>query len=91
MQVTGHSEHVGEDGALDTGSSLSSLTYIFVAVGAVFFLLIMLSAVWLIKKDRVENDDPQTYMEKVNTFSRNARLYILHSHTEPDSYSHNIP
>ena len=69
------SAHGGE---LDTGSEFGPVSGSFVFAGLVIFLGIVVSAVWLIRRDRVEQDHPKTYMDKLNMFSRNARLYILH-------------
>lgn len=63
---------------LDTGSNFGSVSLGFVVAGAVIFVGIIASAVWLIRKDPIEMDSPRTYMDKLNLFTRNARLYILH-------------
>jgi MFS family permease len=79
MNVAGHSEGpAGVGDELDTGSEFNSLSILFVFFGILIFLLILASAVWLLKRDQVEMDDPSTYGEKVNSFGRNARLYIIH-------------
>ena len=74
---TAHSEHIAD--SLDTGESVSGpLTRVFTFVGIGIFFLIVLSAIWLIRRERIETDNPVTYGEKINSFSMNARLYILH-------------
>ncbi|RMG28162.1 MAG: MFS transporter [Methanobacteriota archaeon] len=71
----GVSAHGGE---LDTGSEFGPLSGAFVLAGLVIFVGIVVSAIWLIRRKRVEQENPKTYMDKLNMFSRNARLYILH-------------
>jgi len=64
---------------LDTASSINGPLYtIFIASGVFIFVLIILSAIWLIRRDLQEIDNPETYGEKINSFGLNARLYILH-------------
>jgi MFS family permease len=46
--------------------------------GIVIFIFIIGLSIWLIKSKRKELESPRTYMEKVQTFQLNARLYILH-------------
>lgn len=79
IKATAHSEGaapVGDD--LDTGSEFNSLSLIFVSIGVFIFILIVASAIWLLKRDQVVMEDPVTYGDKINSFGRNARLYILH-------------
>ncbi len=76
LPVRAHREDIGA--SLDTGSELGNLSWVFVGVGALIFVAIIASAVWLIRKPKVDMDEPRTYMDKVNLFGMNARLYILH-------------
>ena len=56
----------------------SLIDQLFVLMGVLIFgVIIVLGIILLIKKPK-PNDDPKNYMEKVNLFGRNARLYILH-------------
>ncbi|OLS19329.1 MAG: hypothetical protein HeimC2_41650 [Candidatus Heimdallarchaeota archaeon LC_2] len=63
---------------LDTGSEFSSISIVFVSAGILLFILILLSGIWLLKRDKIDLENPQTYGEKINSFGRNARLYIIH-------------
>ncbi|MHA2090152.1 MAG: MFS transporter [Candidatus Kariarchaeaceae archaeon] len=67
-----------QSGTLDTGSELGSISWLFVGFGSGVFILIVLSAIWLLKKPKSEKADPKTYMDKIELFGKNARLYILH-------------
>jgi predicted MFS family arabinose efflux permease len=67
-----------QSGILDTGSELGSISWLFVGFGSAVFILIVLSAIWLLKKAKSDNEDPKTYMDKIELFGKNARLYILH-------------
>lgn len=69
---------VAHGGELDTGSEFGPLSGLFVIAGFLIFLGIIFSAFWLLRRDRVDLEDPKSYMDKLNLFSRNARLYILH-------------
>ncbi|MHA2250413.1 MAG: MFS transporter [Candidatus Kariarchaeaceae archaeon] len=75
-KTSGHQEP--QSGTLDTGSSIGSVSWVFVGVGGFIFILILLSAIWLLKRSQSDKSDPKTYMEKIEYFGRNARLYILH-------------
>lgn len=72
LKVSSHGDE------LDTGSNTGELSVGFVIFGAVIFLGIIASAIWLIRRSRIEKENPETYMDKINLFSMNARLYILH-------------
>lgn len=74
--VSGHGDHVGD--TLDTGSGFSTLGVVFVILGTLIFIAIVLSGVWLLRRPQLEIKDPHSYSEKVKSFSRNARLYIIH-------------
>jgi MFS family permease len=76
LNVSGHQEP--QSGILDTGSELGSISWIFVGFGSLTFILIVLSAIWLLKRKQSDNHNPQSYMDKIELFGRNARLYILH-------------
>jgi MFS family permease len=79
QNVAAHSEGAAAVGdELDTGSEFDSLSLIFVSVGVLIFLLILASAIWLLKRDQIVMNNPISYGDKVNSFGRNARLYILH-------------
>jgi predicted MFS family arabinose efflux permease len=67
-----------QSGTLDTGSELGSVSWVFVGFGSAVFILIVMSAIWLLRKPKSEKNDPKTYMEKIELFGNNARLYILH-------------
>lgn len=71
-----HGGGVGD--SLDTGEELGNLSWVFVGAGLLIFVFIVLSAIWLIRKPRFDSDEPESYMDKVNLFGMNARLYILH-------------
>ncbi|MDH5646651.1 MAG: MFS transporter, partial [Candidatus Heimdallarchaeota archaeon] len=74
--VSAHGDQFGE--TLDTGSDFTTLGLVFVIIGILLFVFIVYSGVWLLRRRQLEIEDPKTYGEKVNSFSRNARLYILH-------------
>jgi len=75
--VSGHEEDFGS--SLDTGDSFSGpLSKIFVIGGMLIFILIMISAIWLLRREKSDNPNPQSYGEKINSFGANARLFILH-------------
>ena len=65
-------------GELDTGSEFGPISFAFVFAGVLIFVAIVASGIWLIKRKPIPLENPKTYVEKLNMFSRNARLYILH-------------
>lgn len=76
ITVYAHSDPAGD--ILDTGAEFQDISWVFVSVGALIFVLIISSALWLITRKSIENENPTTYMDKINLFGKNARLYILH-------------
>jgi MFS family permease len=75
--VRAHSEHISD--SLDTGESVSGpLSQVFMVAGIGIFVFIMLSAIWLIRREKLDIENPESYGDKINSFSMNARLYILH-------------
>ncbi len=75
-QVRGHSE--SGTLVLDTGGMTTEVNSILVMIDLIIFLGILLSGLWLLRRPQSDNSNSKTYFEKINTFTKNARLYILH-------------
>jgi hypothetical protein len=77
IQANAHDAH-NDAGTLQLGQLDSIVDQLLVLFGiAIFFVIIALS-IWLIYSKRRVVTDPKTYLEKIHSFNRNSRLYILH-------------
>lgn len=62
---------------LNTGED-NIFSSLLILIGFLLFICIILLGIWLLKQKESSNNDPITYLDKIQTFKRNARLYIIH-------------
>jgi MFS family permease len=77
IPTLGHDAH-SDAGTLQLGEANSLVDQLLVLFGIVIFFFIIALSIWLIYSKKREISDPKTYLEKIHSFNRNSRLYILH-------------
>ncbi|OLS27056.1 MAG: hypothetical protein HeimC3_05230 [Candidatus Heimdallarchaeota archaeon LC_3] len=77
IQVYAH-DTPNDAGTLQLGQLDSIFDQFLILAGIGIFFFIIFLSIWLINSKRKEVQNPKTYLEKINSFGMNARLYILH-------------
>ncbi|MFW9780632.1 MAG: MFS transporter [Candidatus Heimdallarchaeota archaeon] len=74
--VTAHEGY--HDTVLDTGDVTGPVQSVLVGLGLLIFLGIIVFSIRLLQKPQLNIPNPKTYLQKINSFSQNARYFTLH-------------